>query len=240
MSDNAQKTPLALSLESFTRQRIASQLQTEGKALPCTVVSVDGRLITVSFDVVTEFTLPQITVPLFGPEYIRYPIQPGDRGMTIAANASVVGVAGMSNTTADLNTQGNLGPSLAFLPLGNTQWQNVDPNALVMYGPNGVVLRDSASNSVFLLDPTHIAISTPNSFTVTVGGTTLTLTTSGYSLVGTTGNIQDGAHHTSPSIMNAAWAAMVTFLNTHVHTNGNGGANTGATPTPFSGGSIAP
>lgn len=237
--DNSQKTPLALSLETWNRQSAASTLQQTGRALPCTVVSKTGSIVTVQFDVDSPFTLPHVTMPLFGPEYIRYPIQVGDRGMTIAADARVVGVSGLSTSTSTLGTPTNLA-CLAFLPLGNTQWFGVDPNALVMYGPNGVVLQDTGGNSTFVLTPTSVAIHTPQSFTVTCGNTTFTLTPTGYSLVGTNGNIQDGAHHTSPSIMNAAWSAMVTFLNTHVHTNGNGGANTGATPTPFSGGSIAP
>ena len=237
--DNSQKTPLALSLASWNRQAAASSLQQQGRALPCSVVSVTGSIVTVKFDVDSPFTLPHVTMPLFGPEYIRYPIQPGDRGMTIAADARLVGVAGLSTSTSTLGVPANLA-CLAFLPLGNTAWFGVDPNALVAYGPNGVVLQDTGAGSTFILTPTTVAVVTQNSFSVTVGGTTFTMTPSGYSLVGTNGNIQDGAHHTSPTIMNAAWAAMVTFLNTHVHGNGNGGANTTATTVPFSGGSIAP
>lgn len=239
MSDNAQKTPLAQSLGLWQQKGIASALQLLNKALPCKVVSVSGAIITVSFAVNSPFTLPQVSIPLFGPEYIRYPIQPGDLGMTIAADARLGGVSGLSSAVADLVDPANL-TALAFLPLGNAEWSAVNPQALVMYGPDGVVLRDSGSSSTFVLTPTTIAINTPNSFMVTCGGTTLTLTPAGWSLTGTAGNIQDGTNHTSPSIMNAAWIALVSYINSHLHTNGNGGANTGAPTSPFTGGSIAP
>lgn len=237
--DNSQKTPLALSLETWNRAAMASALQQQGRMLPCSVVSVTGSIVTVQFDVESPFTLPLVTMPLFGPEYIRYPIQKGDQGMTIAADARLVGVSGLSSGTSSLGTPANLA-CLAFLPLGNTAWFGVDPQSLVMYGPNGVVLQDTHAGSTFILTPTTVAIQTPQSFTVTVGGTTLTLTPAGWSFNGPSGNVQDGSHHTSPSIMNAAWAAMVTWLNTHQHSNGNGGANTGIATSLFTGGSIAP
>ena len=81
MSNNAQKTPFARTQNIFAEKKIADALQLTGKALPCSVVSASGAIITVQFEIQSEFTLPQVTIPLFGPEYIRYPIKAGDSGV---------------------------------------------------------------------------------------------------------------------------------------------------------------
>ncbi|ENT3228532.1 hypothetical protein ACE3VA_001171 [Salmonella enterica] len=55
-----------------------------GKILPAEVVSQSGKMVTVTFllrDI--PYTLPQLTIPLFGPQYIRYPMQKGDNGSVI-------------------------------------------------------------------------------------------------------------------------------------------------------------
>src|SRR6202043_2402266 len=46
---------------------------------------------------------------------------------------------------ADLSLPGNLS-ALVFIPVGNTGFSDTDdPNAYVLYGPDGVILRDSQS-----------------------------------------------------------------------------------------------
>lgn len=243
------KTPLNVSLDALTTRKGDDALQLKGKALPCTVVSAAGAIITVNFELNSGFTLPHVTMPLFGPEYIRYPIQPGDKGLAIPADAYLGGMSGLGGGVASLDTPANLS-AMVFLPIGNTAWAAVDPQAVTVYGPDGVVLRDTASNSTFVLTPTSITAIGKNSVTVTAGGATLSLNAASgaWSLSGSTGNltsttgnltITDQAHHTSPSIMNSAWQALVTWLNAHQHTDPQGG-NTGAPTSPFTGGSIAP
>lgn len=237
MSDNHLKNPLLQSLNQFAQKKAISRIQELGKALPCSVVSVNGAIVTVQFNVNSEFTLPQVTIPLFGPIYIRYPIQPGDLGIVIPADAYLGGVSGLGGGVASLTARNNLS-ALVFLPIGNTAWSEVDPNAVTIYGPNGVVLRDTASGSIFTLTPTTIAISTPNSYEVTCGATTFKTTPAGWTLSGTAGNLQDGTAHTSPAIMSAAWDLMVTWCNTHTHPIS--GSEATATDTPYTGGNIAP
>lgn len=239
-ANNAQKRPFADALNRFTEQKALDQIQQTGRALPCSFVSWAAEGIAlVKFEVQSDFTLQQIKAPIFGPEYARYPLQPGDAGILIPSAVPIAGISGQGGGIATMRTPANLS-ALTFLPIGNTAWQTVDHNVVTLYGPEGVTLRDAGSNSTFLLTPTSIAIATPDSFQVTVGATVLQLTPAGWSLTGATGNVEDGAHHTSPSIMNAAWAALVAWLNSHDHTNGNAGANTGAPVMPFTGGSIAP
>jgi hypothetical protein len=244
---NHLKTPLAASLNVFAKNKINDSFQLTGKALPCSVVSVVGSIVTVKFEINSQFTLPNVTMPLFGPEYIRYPIQTGCKGIAIPADAYIGGMSGLGGGVSDLSRRANLS-TLSFLPIGNTEWSSVDPNAVTIYGPNGVVLRDTGGNSTFVLTPTSITMIGKNSVTVESGGTSLILNSSGsYTLKGTSGSllatagltINDGAHGTSPSIMNAAWAALVSWPHSHDPTYPQGG-NTGVPPAPFSGGSIAP
>lgn len=230
-----QKLNFGRSMNSFAEKKVADALQSAGKVLPCSVIKQSGKMITVSFELHnTPYIFPQVTVPLFGPEYIRYPMQPGDKGIVIPADTYLGGVSGQGGGVADLTPPANLS-ALVFLPISNTEWQDVDPEVVTVYGPEGVTLRDAGSNTTFLLKPNSIAISTPDSFTVTVGGTVFSLTSSGWSLSGQAGHLQDSDASTSPAIMHAGWSSLVNWLNSHRHTNGNGGSNTGTPTSTFSG-----
>lgn len=222
-------------MHSFAAQKISSAMQMAGKVLPASVVKRDGNMITVSFllsDI--PYTLPQITLPLFGPEYIRYPMQPGDKGIVIPADTYLGGVSGLGGGIASLTSPANLS-ALSFLPLSNTEWEAADDQVLTMYGPEGVTLRDAGSSTTFLLTPKSITIVTPEQFQVTVGGTVLTLTASGWSLTGQSGSLQDGTALTSPHIMHEGWQQLVTWLNAHQHSNGHDGNNTGGPTSQFDG-----
>lgn len=244
---SGQKIPFVRAMNQFAERKVADAIQVLGKGLPCSVVSVSGAIVTVKFEVTSDFTLPQVTIPLFGPEYIRYPIKAGDLGVVIPMDARLSGVSGIGGAVPDLSSPANL-TALVFLPIGNTEWSSVDANAVTIYGPNGVVLRDTGSGSTFVLTPTSITMIGANQVKVSCGGTSLTMTSAGYTLTGGTGavsgtsgvSITDAAHSTSPTIMNAAWAALVTWLNTHEHTSAASGSPTSVPITPFSGGSIAP
>ncbi|MEY6811596.1 hypothetical protein AB9B03_22980, partial [Escherichia coli] len=180
------------------------------------------------------YVLPQVTIPLFGPQYIRYPMQPGDKGIVIPADTYIGGVSGQGGGIADMTPPANLS-ALVFLPISNTEWQGVDGQVVTVYGPEGVTLRDSGSNTTFLLKPDSIAISTPDSFTVTVGGTVFSLTGSKWSLSGQAGHLQDSVASTSPAIMHAGWQSLLTWLNSHEHSNGNDGNDTGGPTSTFNG-----
>jgi hypothetical protein len=78
-------------------------MQLVGKVLPATIVSQSGKMVTVSFSLTNiPFTLPQVTIPLFGPQYVRYPMQPGDRGIVIPADTYIGGMSGLGGGVADL------------------------------------------------------------------------------------------------------------------------------------------
>lgn len=172
MSNNAQKTPLARSLNAFAEKKINDAFQRSGQALPCSVVSVEGAIITVKFEVNSVYTLPNVTVPMFGAEYIRYPIRAGDKGCVFPAAARLGGMSGIGGGIADLSQPANL-TALVFAPISNSGWVTVDPDAVVLYGPNGVVLRDTDSGSTVTLTPSGIAIETPELEITTSGNVTI-------------------------------------------------------------------
>lgn len=158
----AQKLPLARTLNRAVRTQINDAFQRSGQALPCSVVTVQSSgIVTVKFEVNSTFTLPPVTIPVYGFEYIRYPIQVGDKGFTVPADASLAGTSGLGTGVSDLSEPANLG-ALVFLPCGSAKWfATPDPNAVVLYGPNGVQLRDTSNASNVTLTPSGIAINTP-------------------------------------------------------------------------------
>ncbi|MGI1238855.1 hypothetical protein ACIAGK_27320 [Klebsiella quasipneumoniae subsp. similipneumoniae] len=229
------KLNFASSMNRFTERKIENALQKSGKVLPASVVKQTGNMITVSFELRDiPYVLPQVTIPLFGPQYIRYPMQPGDKGIVIPADTYIGGVSGQGGGIADMTPPANLS-ALVFLPISNTEWQDVDGQVVTVYGPEGVTLRDSGSNTAFLLKPDSIAISTPDSFTVTVGGTVFSLTGSKWSLSGQAGHLQDSVASTSPAIMHAGWQSLLAWLNSHEHSNGNDGNDTGGPTSTYNG-----
>lgn len=139
---NAQKTPIAQSIIAAAERQVSDAIQRTGRALPASVVSVNGSIVTIKFEVQTQdFTLPNVTVPLFGPEYIRYPIKAGDKGVCVAADARLGGVTGLGGGVAGLTTPANLA-ALWFMPLGNASWAAPESSEKIeIYGPDGAIVR---------------------------------------------------------------------------------------------------
>ena len=159
-SANYAKTWLADRLNRFAENKASAAIQATGRALPCSVtVVVSSGIVTVQFEVQSSVwsSLPPVTIPKAGTEWMRYPTQVGDKGYVVPADAYLGGVSGLGGGVADLRQSGNLS-SLVFVPLGSSLWSSVDLNAVTLYGPNGVVLRDSGSACVFTLTPSGIAI----------------------------------------------------------------------------------
>jgi len=236
MSNEGQKTPLALSLNNFAQKKIMDAVQLLGKGLPASVVSVSGSIVTVKFEIQSGFTLPQVTIPLFGPEYVRYPIQDGCKGVVVPMDARIGGVSGLGTGTADLSIPANLS-ALVFLPIANTAWTSVDPNAVTLYGPNGVVIRDTGSGAVITLTPSGInCVVGGNSLLINSSGTTVTgpFTVNGATVLN--GPLSQGvgagggtATMLGPITVTNDVVAGGKSLKTHVHSGvTSGGSNTGA------------
>jgi len=229
------RTPLVSTLPAAVRTQIADALQLEGKALPCHVVSAAGPLITVAFDLTPSvYVLPQITVPLFGPEYIRYPLQPGDKGFVVPVSCPVGFSSGQASSPSDLSQPGNL-EALFFMPIGNATWQTVDGQAVVLYGPNGVTLRDTNSGAVIVLHPTTIT-ATIGSTSVAMDGSSVTVSaTSSITLAAPNivldGNLTQGTSGAGfPATLQGPVTVVhdVTAAGTSVHSHVHSGVQSGS------------
>jgi len=191
---NQQKTPLGQSVNRHARAKALDQIRQTGRSLPCTVVKVSGSIVTVSFQVQAApgqaaVTIPNVTIPVIGAEYVRMPIQQGCRGMTVAADAYLGGMSGLGGGIATLTQPMNL-TALAFLPLGNVGFFAVNGNILTLYGPSGVTIQDANADpaTTIALGGGNIALTagTSGSISFTVGGHTLVINSSGIVLDGIT------------------------------------------------------
>ncbi len=175
-ASNAQKTPFTSTINRFATAKAEAAINLLGKALPCSVVSIPVAgvpIVTVKFEMQDAVfnTLPQVTVPVGMSEYVRLPIQapsggtPGTRGVVFPADVFIGGVTGLGSGNADFTQRGNLS-TLVFFPVGNTGFPAVaDPNAVTIYGPDGVTIRDSQSKIKIVLTPSGVAITGNTSIT---------------------------------------------------------------------------
>lgn len=217
----SQKTPISRGLPLFTDAMVRKHIQRLGMCLPAVVKAVNGSIVTVSFQV-QGVQLPQVTMPVFGPEYIRYPIQVGDKGMCVSADTYLGGMSGLGTGTADLSRRGNLS-MLVFLPIGNKNWTATDDaNAVVIYGPDGVILRDTGKKTVVTLTPDGVDINAQHNVTVeadtkveaTVGSNSVLLNTTEVQI--TVGSTQITANATSIAL--TAGGTTLTIDASGVHT----------------------
>lgn len=175
MADNAQKTWLPLSLNRLGQKKAAEAIQLLGKALPASVAAIPTEgvpIVTVKFEVnAAPFTIPNVTCPLFGPEWIRYPIAVGTKGVVFPADAYLGGVSGLGDGVAQLGQlPGNLS-ALVFFPIANKGWQASEaPRSLVLYGPEGVIIRDAEKKTTITLTVDGVTIDVQAGKAVTING----------------------------------------------------------------------
>lgn len=171
MADNAQKTPIARTLNRFAENKVRGALSLLGQSLPASVISRAGAIVTVRFEVNSApFTLPNVTVPMIGSEYIRLPIQAGCKGWVLTADAYLGGMSGLGGGAAGLVPRANLS-ALVWSPIGNSAWDAAeDPNKIVLYGPDGAILRTLDKACSVAVSATGVVVKVP-------AGKTLQITT---------------------------------------------------------------
>jgi hypothetical protein len=266
MADNSQKTPFNRSINLFAQAKVSQAIGNTGRSLPCSVVSFTKGgppIVTVKFEVEGPYTLPNVTVPIFGPEYIRYPIQVGDKGMVVASDAYLGGMSGLGDGVASLDQLENL-TALFFMPLGNKNWASSRSDAVTIHGPQGVTIEDTGKNCTVVLDTSNIVetakstvklvvgsttltVSSP-SVQVVVGGTTMTVSATGVAIVGNltvTGNMTitgtggggtinvNGSLVATGNLTAGSGGAGSVELLSHRH-SASGGTGTGGPPVPGS------
>jgi hypothetical protein len=139
---NSQKLSIQTALGNIAKNGAEDVVSLLARALPASVVTVNGSIVRIKFEVLTEYNLPILEIPVAGSAYVREPIQIGDKGMVIPCGASIAAVSGMGQNTADLSSPPNLS-ALVFFPLGNKLWSPVDSKMLVLSGITDVMLRDA-------------------------------------------------------------------------------------------------
>lgn len=172
MPNDAQKLPLSRTMEQWGGRKWQAAQDLLGKSLPASVVKVvSSGIVTVKFELANvPFTLPQITVPFLGSEFVRIPIQVGMLGWVMSADAYLGGVSGLGGGTADLSPLPNLA-NLVFSPVGNSAWSATDnPNAVVIYGPDGAIVRTVDKSSMLTVTKEENSWLSPATAPVTIKG----------------------------------------------------------------------
>jgi len=238
MSSIDQKISFAQSINLFADRKINDALQGYSQSFPCYVTSVNGSIVTVKFDVNVPdgITLPEVTCPVAGSEYIRYPIQPGCKGYCIPADVSLRKASGLGTGTPDLSDPGNL-TALVFFPFGNTAFFAVNGEYLFMYGETGVEITTKNQDCKLTLTSTGIIIDLNGGNLVVNNGNTImngNLTVNGL-ITGTDGfAISGGSGGTMSVNGNIATTGTITnngknIGSTHEHSGvTTGSGNTGA------------
>lgn len=172
----SQKKPLSRALPRTIAQGVKDGQQLAGQAWPCHVVSVQGAIVTVAFDVSTDATLPQVTCPIAESFYVMLPVQAGDTGVVLAAGARLGGVTELGAGLAPTVLPSNLG-GLIFIPLGRKSWALPDANAVLIQGPNGAIIRTIDGTVNATLNESEIALNWKG-LTVVINSSGITLTAS--------------------------------------------------------------
>lgn len=232
MADNAQKLPFVRSTNLFAQRKALDAIQLLGKALPASVTAVSGSIVTVKFEVQSRFTLPKVTIPALMWQYLRIPIQVGDTGVVVPADADLGGIDGLGHGTADLTMPGNLS-ALVFVPVASKAWTAPDdPNAVVIYGPDGVILRDTNSKTKVTLTAGGIVVTLQAGDRVAITGD-LAVTGSiflGGTIQALAGGTYGGAIQTSGNVIAGVGGADQVGLQTHTHPQSGGGTTSPPTP----------
>ncbi|MBL5926796.1 phage baseplate protein [Enterobacter asburiae] len=176
---NGQKLPFLKAFNNAIQAGAEDRDMASGRSLPCHVVAVDGQIVTVQFDLLPDgVQYPEVTIPIATFEYIRYPIQVGDRGVTVAADVSLRGASGLGTGIASRTLSFSLVP-LFFVPLSNAGWTKEDPNKIVLYGPDGGILKTADGASCIKVEPGKITESADaiylNAKNIYLGGGTIHL-----------------------------------------------------------------
>jgi len=154
----AQKISFQKSLNAIGQARAQDEIRALGRALPCSVVAVNGAIVAVKFEIESDFIIPNVTMPMVGSEYLRLPVQVGDKGVCFGCDASIGHISGLGAPKApDLTQPGNLS-ALVFFPIGSKLWRSESPDKVTIYAPNGVIIKDFNNASSVTVLPGSVVI----------------------------------------------------------------------------------
>lgn len=205
---NFRKSPPAEWLPKLARTHAKSVNEHNSKALPATVLSISGRIVTVHFEVDCNPALPPFPMPIAESEYVRTPIQPGCKGVVLSADASLEQMSGLGTHRPALGVGTVNFGCCVFLPLTNAQWEKLDNNMLHLYGVAGTeILNRLNGASALRLIEDHASL-TNGQATASMDGNAANITAGTINLNGTV--VINGQPYKA-----------------HTHSNGHNGAPTG-------------
>ena len=187
-------------LQSLVLRAVHTVMDVMGKSLPCHVIETAGQIVTVAFDmpVGAPWILPQITLPVASSPYDYIPLQVGDTGFTVPADAYLGGISGLGGGQATWARPGNL-DALVFVPVGKQSFTASNASARIIQGPDGWIAQTTQGttctavgnqNGITLTYGSTQIVMNSSSITLTAGGQTVTLDSSGFAI----GGIEFGTH----------------------------------------------
>jgi len=146
----SQKVPVGDAILRVARGAIDQYHTLMGKAMPASVVSVgkNNTMVTVKIEIASDYTFPQVTCAVAGPEYLRVPIQKDDKGILVPSDYYLGAMDGTGTGVATLSRDPNLS-AMVWMPIGNKKFTDVpdaDKNKVILYGPDGVVIQTKAQS----------------------------------------------------------------------------------------------
>jgi hypothetical protein len=161
--------PLPLYLPLAVDVRTQDKQQGSPRALPVTVAKQMGEHVQVNADLKGNFTIPKWEISQGFSQWIRLPTQENDQGLLLLADHYLGGHTNLGGGTASYYSQPNLTPAV-FIPTSRSDWSSRDYNAVLINGPNGVVLQDQAGNCVVTINKTSITLKDKNGTEVYLDG----------------------------------------------------------------------
>ena len=165
-----------------------------GKSLPCHVTAVAGQIVTVAFDLPqgAPWILPEITIPVASSPYDYEPYQIGDTGFTVPADVYLGGISGIGGGQATWKRPGNI-DALVFVPVGKQSFSPANASARIIQGPDGWIAQTTQGttctavgnqNGITLTYGSTQIVMNSTSISLTAGGETVTLDSSGLEICG--------------------------------------------------------
>lgn len=185
---NSQKYPPLQALSELINNLIDNKLSIKGRQLPCYVIAVQNQFVTVRFDLLPDGVVyPEITIPILTWEYIRIPVQIGNKGITLAADVSLRNVSKQEGV-ANRSVLPSLTP-LFFVPVSNVQWSKEDGKKVVIVGPEGAIIKTKDGNNIITVDPGKVEIKSGSEAVVTVNSDQINLKKGSSNIVASTSGI---------------------------------------------------
>lgn len=232
MIDYSKRLPLNYALNRMIDKGVDNALESQGQSLPCEVIAVNGPFVTVRFlmaastnDNTTVYTLPDVTMPVIGSEYIRVPLRarvrdvPGTRGIALSCSVGIGAASGTNDQTylgpsplPMFNEPGNLS-AMVFIPIGNMEWKLFPADTMALYADFLGALIEISHDAVTV----NVGYTYDPDTNTRTGGTVFKVDSSGVSIVG------------NLSITGAITATGdITGNGTSLHTHEHGGVQTGS------------